>query len=201
MDAIFAYCCVLTSLSMSRVGTCGQTGRASRSGWSPVMENLPHWLPAHAHFSCLQVPLLVTARHQRDRAVLGHPAVLCVLRQPVTMVLAQAILCFLYPLPPSWSIPRSPAVLSPWPTSAPETFSAVTFYCSCFGLWVLPSIWSHQLPSFRSAYTHFLKTILLSFSFLSLSLFCLFLFLSHCPFVITQDFKIVNKFHFLLVGK
>ena len=48
----------------------------SSSWFSPVMEGLPLCLRAHAHHSCLQVPLLITARPQRNRAVLVRPAAL-----------------------------------------------------------------------------------------------------------------------------
>lgn len=180
MDAVLTYC-VLTSLSISRVGTCSQTGRASRSGRLLVMPR--HGKPS-SMASCPHSRFLLAG------AFAGHCSA------PKGQGSAGPSSCSMCAVPSSHHgtcsghllLPVSTAskLEHPWFTChpillahlCPWNFFCCDFLLLCFGLWVLPSIWSHQLPSFRSAYAHFLKTKLLSFSFLSLSLFCLFLSLS-----------------------
>lgn len=104
---------------------------------------------------CSQLSLLGTAQHQKEKAVLAHPAALSVLCQPVTLILVLVIFCFLYLLQDTGSIPRSPAIPYSCSLALPlllKTFSAVLLPCSYLGLWVLLPVWSHWLPSLRALY-------------------------------------------------
>ena len=107
----------------------------SSSWFSPVVDGLPLCLRAHAHPSCLQVPLLVTARPQRNRAVLAHPAALS------AVPTSHAGTCsghFLLPASVASMLGVPLVFLPAYPLASPLSLKlcvlCLSFYCSRLGV-------------------------------------------------------------------